>query len=65
VTPEGVVRINAALVAMIGFLGANGYDLEIADDDHNADVLIEAVTGRISEDAFIAALRPHVWPSRR
>lgn len=55
---------RTAFVAMIGFLGANGYGLEIADDDHNFEVLIDAVARKISEEEFISALRPRVWPSR-
>lgn len=56
---------RTAFVSMIGFLGANGYDLEIEDSDQNADVLIDAVAKRVTEADLIEALRPHVWPRRR
>lgn len=55
---------RTAFVAMVGFVGANGYELEITDDVRNADILIDAVAKKISEADFIEALRPRVWPSQ-
>ena len=49
---------RTAFEAMIGFIGANGYHFEISDHTPNADYLIAAIEGRMTDDEFIESIRP-------
>lgn len=51
---------RTAFMAMIGFLGANGYRLEIADHAPNGDYIIAAIEGKMTDDEFVEAVRPGV-----
>lgn len=53
---------RSAYMAMIGFLGANGYRFEISDHTPNADYIIAAIEGRMTDEEFIEAVRPGVRP---
>jgi hypothetical protein len=47
---------------MIGFLGANGYRFEISDHTPNADYIIAAIEGKMTDAEFIEAIRPGIHP---
>ena len=53
---------RTGFTAMIGFLGANGFRLVMADQAEAADFIREVIEGKATEEAFIDALRPHVVP---
>lgn len=45
---------------MIGFFGANGYHFQISDHTPNADYIVAAIAGAMTDDEFIEAIRPGV-----
>lgn len=49
---------RTAYAAMIGFLGANGYRLDLADHIPNADYIVAAIAGQMTDAEFIQAIRP-------
>lgn len=51
---------RTAFLAMIGFLGANGYRFEVSDHAPNADYIVAAIEGRMTDAEFIEAIRPGV-----
>jgi death-on-curing protein len=51
---------RTAFAAMVAFLGANNYRFEISDHAPNAEHIIAAIEGRMSDEEFTAAMRPHV-----
>lgn len=53
---------RTAFAAMIGFFGANGYRFAISDHTPNADYIIAAIEGRMTDEEFIEAIRPGVRP---
>jgi len=55
---------RTAFVAMVQFLNANGYDLAIEDSSSWADVVIDLVEHRSTEEDFARAVRPFVVPRR-
>lgn len=54
---------RCAFAAMIGFLGVNGYDFVIADHSPNAEYIIAAIEGRMTDLEFILAIRSFVQRS--
>jgi len=53
---------RTAFIAMLRFLIENGLDVSFDDDETWADLVIELVEHRRTEDEFVAALRPFVVP---
>ena len=53
---------RCAYAAMIGFLGANGYRVEISDHTPNADYIVAAIERQMTDEEFIESLRPGVRP---
>ncbi len=53
---------RTAFAAMIGFLGANGYEFAISDHTPNAEYIVAAIEGRMTDEEFIEAIRPGVRP---
>ena len=51
---------RTAFVAMIGFFGVNGYQFDIRDSMANAEYIISAIQGAITEAEFCEAIRPGV-----
>ena len=51
---------RTAFAGLVGFLGANGFRLEVADHTPNGDYIIAAIEGRMTEAEFIEAIRPMV-----
>ena len=51
---------RTAFVAMVQFLNANGYELVIEDSSPWADVVIDLVEHRSTEEDFVRAIRPFV-----
>ena len=51
---------RSAFAAMIGFFGANDYRFEIGDHTPNADYIVAAVEGRMTDREFIDSIRPGV-----
>jgi death-on-curing protein len=51
---------RTGFVAMVQFLTENGYDVTIEDTRPWADQVISFVEHRLSEEDFVAALRPFV-----
>lgn len=51
---------RCAYAAMIGFFGANGYKFEIADHVPNADYIVAAIEGKMTDEEFVEAIRPGV-----
>ena len=54
---------RTAFAAMVGFLGANGYRFEIDDHEANADSIVTAIEGKMTDAEFIEAIRPGVIPA--
>lgn len=55
---------RTAFLAMIGFFGGNGYRFNAADHSPNAEYIIAAIEGRMTDEEFIEAIRHLVerWP---
>jgi death-on-curing protein len=53
---------RTAFEAFIGFLVVNGYRFEILDAEHNADLIVAAIEGAVTEAQFVEAVRPGVVP---
>ncbi len=51
---------RTAFLSFVGFLGANGYHFEINDHEPNADYIVAAIQGRMTDDEFVEAIRPGV-----
>jgi death-on-curing protein len=51
---------RTAFIAMLRFLIENGLDVSFDDDETWADLVIELVEHRRTEDEFVAAMRPFV-----
>lgn len=51
---------RTAFVAMIGFLGANGYRVSFPDRRKTSQFIIDVIEGRDTQERFEEALRPHV-----
>src|SRR3990167_909458 len=45
---------RTAFAAMIGFFGANGYRFQISDHAPNADYIVAAIDGAMTDDEFEA-----------
>ena len=54
---------RTAYAAMIGFFGGNGYRFKISDHTPNAEYIIAAIGGAMTDDEFIEAIRPGVVPA--
>lgn len=54
---------RTAFLAMIGFLGANGYRFSISDHIPNADYIIAAIEGKMTDEEFTESIRPGVAPA--
>ena len=54
------ISLTVSSGQIFGFLGGNGYRLEMADHAPNADYIVAAMEGRMTDDDFIEAIRPRI-----
>lgn len=53
---------RTAFLGFVGFLGMNGYHFDMADHTPNADYLIAAIEGHMTDEEFIESVRRGVRP---
>lgn len=55
---------RTAFTAMVGFLGANGFRLVVADHVIVAEAILQVINGEATDAAFVSALKSVIVPVR-